>query len=1337
MKKTFLIILCQWLLTAACVAQPVPQSWKLLDAGIGLSDNQIRGISQTEDGQMVIKTAEQVNVYNGATVQQYPYDKHHRYHWDYDRQSKEYHDSNGRIWLKGLGHLQLLDLRTGEYVTDIEGVLAAMGVRCRIKDLYIDDQKNFWLVTEQDDILTYDIGKQELRTVFDGHNEAKIRYGNLWETARYKNFCWLFFDSGYLICLDYVSGEIIAEEKHFVAHPGSRVAMQSDATGNLWVALGADINYYHRLERTWTTVYTISGNDNFCTCMDIDRNGTIWVGTSKGGIVAIHSDHTVAAIPDFEIPGYGLLHNDIHDVYCDHDGGIWVGTLFMGICYYHPIMGCFQYGTTSTSRTLVTSENVRCFLPCSDGSVLVGSSLGLFRFHPRTQEMDCLFRTEENDIVISLYRDTYGRVWAGTFTNGFYLVEEKGVVRSQKHAIPDVNVGRAMYEDKQHRLWISTNAGVALYNPQTMSVEHLLTDTHPDLARYKVIQALYPDGDGQGFTTIGLSGIFHYDIQTDSVSIPLWAVQLGVQNDNIRSIMRDSRNLLWLGTCEGIIVYDLTHAQELARLSTEDGLNNSNIAALIEGAEHDIWASSENGVNCIKVTGDDGGYNFRIHPYGRGDGLQSGRFYENALCRTPEGMLYFGGVNGFNYIDAADTKVTITPRVPIFTSLQISGQQVGRQATDDGHSVYFGNISYTKKLTLCHHQNSFTLSFAPLNYFDSNTRYRYRLYGNDKNWTDGQATGLGQITYTGLQPGNYRLEVYCQNVAQQWSPRPAIMEIKVLPPWWATWWARIIYLLLTTVVIYCTYQVWKRRRHIQRIRKNEIIKHRQQEEFNQMKFRFFTNVSHEFRTPLTLIITPLEAILHRTEDEVLRRQLKPIHTNAQRLLQLVNQLLDFRKLEMGGEHLDLKNGEIVRFVKELCHGFKDTAAERCLELSFDSDTEQLYMAFDNDKVYKIVGNLLSNAFKYTADGGKVRVMLSVDADKQRVAIQVSDTGQGISADELPLIWERFYQTGGQEKSPSIKGSGIGLHIVKEYTGMHQGEVTVTSQPGRGTTFTVTLPTTLQAAQAASEEQHEGELHEAAAEDGKTRILIVDDNSEFRHFMTSQLAGEGYAIVEASDGIEAEEMAVKSNPDMVITDLMMPRRDGVELTQTLKRNIELSHIPVILLTAKAGDEAKIEAYRAGADDYIAKPFNYELLLLRIQRLMEQKQQRRQQFRNDIDISPSQITVTSLDEGLIRKAVEAIERNITDGEFGVEQLGSEIGLSKTHLNRKLQAIVGMTPLQFIRSVRLKRAAQLLRDSQYNVSEIAYMAGFNTLKYFNKHFREEFNMSPTQYREEHGTK
>ena len=504
-----------------------------------------------------------------------------------------------------------------------------------------------------------------------------------------------------------------------------------------------------------------------------------------------------------------------------------------------------------------------------------------------------------------------------------------------------------------------------------------------------------------------------------------------------------------------------------------------------------------------------------------------------------------------------------------------------------------------------------------------------------------------------------------------------------------------------------------------------LKREQQKEEMNQMKFRFFNNISHEFRTPLTLIMTPL-GILMKEVQEPLRTKLERIYRHADTLLQLVNQLLDFRQLEMGGESLNLEKSDMVEFVRYVASEFKELAKTRSIDFEVSCGTSRIPMWFDEAKMQKILNNLYSNAFKFTPDGGRILTKISREMKdgKPYAVIEVSDTGCGISEKDVETIFNRFYRS---DPTSGIEGSGIGLHMVKEYVKLHEGEVEVHSKLGEGTSFVIHIPADL----GGEEDVSDSVSSEVPVEKtGRKSLLVVEDNAEFRHFLAEQLRTY-YDVLEAGNGAEGERMAVEKSPDLIVSDMMMPVMDGLEMCSHIKNNIQTSHIPVILLTARISDEARIEGYKAGADSYISKPFNFEILLTRIRTLLEQQEKRREMFHKEIEISPASITITSLDEEFVRKAVKLVEDHLDDPQFSVSYLCESLCMSRSQLYRKFESITGQTPNDFIRSVRLKHAAQLLKTGNSSISEISDRVGFNSIKYFNKYFKEEFGVTPTQYR------
>lgn len=642
-------------------------------------------------------------------------------------------------------------------------------------------------------------------------------------------------------------------------------------------------------------------------------------------------------------------------------------------------------------------------------------------------------------------------------------------------------------------------------------------------------------------------------------------------------------------------------------------------------------------------------------------------------------------------------------------------------------------------------QNIFSVSFASDNYnLPEKTQYMYKLEGFNNDWLT-LPVGVHNVTFTNLAPGKYVLRVKAINSDGYVGIKEATLGIVVNPPFWMSWWAYLLYAAGLVVVLFLArYRMLKRERekfHLQQI-ENEVAKN---EEINNMKFRFFTNVSHELRTPLTLIISPLEGMLKETTDELQSTRLQLMYRNAQRLLHLVNQLLDFRKGEMSTHQLSLSEGDIISYVHSVCNSFLLMADKKHIQFSFFSGIDTFSMAFDADKVGKIVMNLLSNAFKFTPEGGRVTVMIEhVTGTPDTLEIKIADTGIGISDVDKEHIFDRFYQAD-HKGVEETTGNGIGLSLVRDFVTLHEGEVKVFDNIGTGSVFVIQFPvkhveTQVQLPEetgmSVGDEEDREMKEEVREETGRKDfplLLVVDDNEDFRIFMRYSLELQ-YRVKLAVNGNEAWEMMQEELPDLVISDVMMPQMDGNELCRLIKQDKRIAHIPVILLTARQNTEAKLEGLQTGADDYVTKPFNMTILVLRIRKLIELSRYHRV-TQGMIDPAPSEIVITSLDEKLIEKAIKYVEDNMSRTELSVEELSRELGMSRVHLYKKLLQITGKTPIEFIRVIRLKRAAQLLRESQLHVSEVAFEVGFNNPKYFSRYFKDEFGVLPSVYQEKEG--
>jgi DNA-binding response OmpR family regulator/nitrogen-specific signal transduction histidine kinase len=514
---------------------------------------------------------------------------------------------------------------------------------------------------------------------------------------------------------------------------------------------------------------------------------------------------------------------------------------------------------------------------------------------------------------------------------------------------------------------------------------------------------------------------------------------------------------------------------------------------------------------------------------------------------------------------------------------------------------------------------------------------------------------------------------------------------------------------------------------------------KQEHELDEMRLKVYTNISHDFKTPLSLILIPLDRLIDETHNPVLLKTLKIMQRNAKQLLELINQLLDFRKLDAGGEQLKLSKDDIVSFIDEVCYGFKELASNKDIKFEIHKEERKLVMLFDKDKVRKIMINLLSNAFKFTPNGGEVSIGIKTVTNNDHadcVQIYVADSGIGIPDEDKTRIFERFFQVDSPQDS-SKTGNGIGLHIVKEYTKLMKGSIEVQDRVPKGSVFTITLPVVNETSediveQSATDKEKKEAIaayDEVVKENQKSTLMLVEDNDDFRSFLIDCLKDE-YNLFEASQGKEALAILRENRVDMVISDIMMPVMDGIELCNRIKSDPSISHIPVILLTARSAEEHIKEGLREGADDYITKPFNLDILKLRIKKILDWYKNNHEKFKI-VNLAPSEITVSSVDEEFIRQAINTVEDNMDNSEFSVNDLAESVAMSRAQIYRKLPVITGQSPSDFIKLIRLKRAMQLLRSTSMNISEISYKVGLSSPKMLTKYFREEYGISPSEYR------
>lgn len=1289
-----------------------------IDSNNGLSENRIRCISQLSDGRMVIMTDGVANLYDGTTFRYLHFNDQNMYLMpDYEGFHQAYVDASEYMWVKEYKKLKIFDIKKEQFISNPDSILFNLGIKEQLSNIFMDSNHDFWFLTLQDELVFRNNVQKETSVFLSNVSQKGNKNDKLLDLAVHDNHVFLFFKSGVMICFDKntqkelfrnnsIEGEKEEDYNQFISVVPYKNSFYMTRNGHAGIFLRYDIK-----KQIWQTILK---QDYWFNTLSIDNKGNIRLSCRQGLWLIDQELKEKQHISELQLIDGRTFNTEINTHYCDQQGGLWLGSSNRGILYYHPERFKFR----NIGRSLFDIPNnrdlrINCFAEY-DNDILVGTPKGLFRYAQNSRRLTLCKEVPSEVDCQSLLKDQKGRIWlcAGGEGNGLYCFSEKKV----KHLFPDKSV-YYIYENPDGTFFVCLGDGLWDFDPET--------GTYKETETTKKLHVVYQVSPYEENSLIGVSdaGAFIYNRETDSLYIAETRQKerfpiFHQNNYEYHCVLTDSRGLIWLGTRDGLSVWN-SKENRLRTFHTEDGLVNNRIQSIIEDDQHRIWVSTSNGISRIMIA-DDNQYSFAN--YNHYDGVITNEFRERASYKTKSGSLLWGGIDGFNELDLNNIdKEQQKLLQPLFVRFFLFGTEIRQGETYAGNVVLNQSITSTRELDLKYNQNSVTFEFSALNYINpTQTFYHFRLEGADGDWNEITTNdGIGRANYTNLPPGIYTLRVYAENNNKDWDQESAEIRIIINPPFWKTSLAYSLYLLFFLFSLYFSvfYYLKQNKKRIMR---------QQKEELDKMKFHFFTNISHELRTPLTLILTPLDTILKKTEEGLHKKQLTGIYHNANDLLRIVNQLLDFRKLEITGETLHLSYCNINEFIDSICSAFESLTENKSISFTRKLYTSDIFAYVDKDKLQKIVNNLLSNACKFTPKGGTISLELdkSILPDKSAevFSIHVTDSGYGIPEKELSYIFERFYQT--KKQTGQNTGSGIGLYLTQEYVQLHKGFIQVESQLNNGSIFTVHIPLNLQPAENNESPDNINEGRHTQ------KLLVVEDNDEFRNFLCDQLSGY-YSIISASDGVEGIEKAIEFFPDLIISDVMMPQMDGIELCNRLKKDIRTSHIPIIILTAHSSDQAQIKGYQSGADAYISKPFNMDILLLRIQNLLEQLQFRKELFKRAIVIQPESITSTNVDEELIKKAIQCVEKNLNNPHYSVEQFSKDMNMDRTGLYRKLMAVVEQSPTAFIRSIRLKKAAQLLKQG-FPVSEVADLVGFGTLSYFSKCFQEEFGVRPSQYSE-----
>lgn len=1075
-------------------------------------------------------------------------------------------------------------------------------------------------------------------------------------------------------------------------------AISKGLLGDYWIGTRGGLYTYSKTKGV-TGFFKHDDRDNHSlannSVLDIfhDKRGETWIGT-RGGLNLLAKSKQVfrnfSALPN---DNRFLNSNIIYTFWIDDRERIWAGTEDGGINIYDPAKGTFTYMTASESNKNSISQNC----------------------------------------VKALLDDGKGNLWIGTFWGGIDVLNLKtGRFSHFKHSPDNPNSlsDNRVWDlqlDSEGGIWIGTSLGIDRFDPATGLFRHF-----PELAQNKQVNWISIDSEKDIWLGT-LDEVVIYDPYTDIVT---------KHYEHSREFLEDSEKRYWVATLDnGIALYSKTEGAKMY-LNERNGLANNQALCVLEDNNKNLWISTSKGLSKF----DPSKQEFRN--FTSNDGLRNDQFTYGAAYKAKSGDLLFGGISGFNMFNPHDILQEDLNVPLVLTELRLFNKPV--TISDGKNAVLKKSISESSDLVLRYDQNVITLQFAALDFINSaSILYSYYLEGFDKEWNE---PGLSRTaTYTNLNPGDYKLRVKKILPGNSLVDGELVLNITILPPFWMTWWFKIIIILAITSIFFALIKFIINKEVIKNELVSERTKARHLHELDMLKLRLFTNISHEIRTPLTLILGPLEKLMSKeVPEEEIQSHLSMVYRNTKQLDRLINQLLDFRKLETGNLKLELIQGDMVNLISNVVHSFDEYAKEKQITLKFNSLKKKIVALFDPDKVETIVNNLISNAIKYTGEGGIVSVHLSLVfsgedeetlnnvPEKQFIEISVKDNGKGISQTHIERVFTRFFRVDSKNES---SGTGIGLSLVKELVKLHKGTIYVISKPGKGSKFTVHLPFETEMDAELPESIHETEGGKEFALDQKTItdemqekqdahiMLIVEDNPDVRYFIRSHFDSV-YSVYEAKNGREGWDLAIKIIPDVIISDILMPDVDGYEFCKRIRKDERTSHIPVLLLTALHSKEHEMEGLSCGADDYVTKPFDISILQTKIENMLSVRAALKEKYTRELILKPSDVTITSPDDRFLQKAMVVVEKNIGNPDFDIEKFANDVGVSRMQLYRKFSALTNMTVKEFVKSIRLKRATQLLLEKKMTVTEIAFAVGFRDLSHFRKSFHREYGMSASEY-------
>lgn len=1259
-----------------------------------------------------------------------------------------FEDSNGDLWIgTSDGGLVLYDRGKDAFVSiGTKGANSTLISDLAVTAIYEDRQKNFWVGTFNKLNLLNRKTRQVKQFAASTGTLSNNTISCIYQDS--KNRLWIGTAGGLNIlnpktgsCKTFLNNDSDATS---LSHNKVNCINQ-DASGNLWIGTADGLNKLSADSRKFEVYKHKSNNNNSLSnnvvnAISNDGANNLWVATESALDHFELSSKTFTHYQELPFDERSLSHSSVYSLLVDNVGILWVGTYNGGINKYDKNETSFKLYRNFNNENLNTNT-VSSFAEGADGDVWVGTDGGGLYHWQRKNNWFTAFNPQSKQhyfpslSVLALKLSADKKVlWAGTYGNGLIKMDLSTMKPVFYNAGLKNNAVYTLMEDRQGNIWAGTNGGgVSMLNPATGRFKNYMYTQYGQSISSNFVRSLCEDADGNIWIGTYSGGLNMLNPKTGKFTY-YNTLNSGLQSDIIYAIYQDKQKNIWVGTMGGgLHLFDNT-THRFKPFNRSNGLAGNIINSISEDKNGMLWISTDNGINQYDP------HTKKFKTFTVLNGLQSNEFFLGAGITLNNNDLLFGGLNGFNLIDPDDIKINRHIPPVVITDFLLFNKSV---PVANKNSPLQLNINETREIALSHNQSVFTIEFAALNYtIPQKNRYAYRLEGFDRRWN--HIRNERKVTYTNLDPGEYTFRVIASNNDGVWNRQGAFIKIIIKPPFWKTNIAYLIYIAVIAGILYVIYREIVSREKL----KNEIefqkLSASKTQELNQLKLNFFTNISHELRTPLSLIIDPIRKI--STGDisaEKVNSYSALAYKNAVRLMALVNQLLDFRKLESGNMQPDLKKVRVEALVSDAFDNFNLKANERNIQYSLRIEDNVTHAWLDSDKLHKILTNLLANAFKHTPDNGMVTVLVKqVNInDKEFIEIHVVDTGIGIPKQFHEKIFDIFYQVKGTQRFAK-ESSGIGLALTKELVTMHNGDIVVESEEGKGTDFIVRIPVGSGLDDGPENipdntKEQIGEYKEQTAleiipdniDTNLPVILVVEDNDNLRRYITQELS-ETYLVYQACDGLEGYEMAIKIVPDMVISDILMPGHDGLELCNKLKTDEKTSHIPVILLTARQTEENRIEGYTTGADAYIAKPYNSALLKVRIQNILDSRKKLRELYSNTVEEKHVQVEISPIDKQFLKKAIKIVEDNIADIDFDIDTLAERLQMSRRQLYRKISALTNKTVHDFVTDIRMEKAAALLLSGDFTIAEVAYKVGFSEPANFSRSFSKKYGMSPKTY-------